>query len=171
MGETNSSKAATPLTNTQALQWGGRGVATTTHGEVGAVVVGFMATTRQRLEMKGEGRVGGNKERKRWRLLSWVYLPVALVAVWQKRLSVSPLICCVSQRVDGFITPHVIIWERQQVESELPAWKYGSHLHSGGINTTWASVFTIPVVIFLVQIRNVVMHACHCARATCWSLV
>lgn len=33
-GETNSSKAATPLTNTQALQWGSRGVATTTHREV-----------------------------------------------------------------------------------------------------------------------------------------
>lgn len=73
---------------------------------------GGMATPQQRWE-KGGGRVGGNKERKRWRLLSRVYLPVALVAVWQKRLFVSPLICRVSQRVDVFIMLRFIVWERR----------------------------------------------------------
>lgn len=43
------------------------------------------------------------EERERWRLLSWVYLPVALMGVWQKRALILPLICRVSRRVDVFI--------------------------------------------------------------------
>lgn len=63
-----------------------------------------MVTPRQKWE-KEEGRVGGNKEKKneRWRLLSGVYLPGALVAVWQKCLVVSSLILGVTQWLDVFI--------------------------------------------------------------------
>lgn len=59
---------------------------------------GGMVTPRQKWEKEG-GRVGGNKEKKneRWRLLSGVYLPGALVAVWQKCLFVSSLILGVTQ--------------------------------------------------------------------------
>lgn len=87
--------------------------------------------TEAEIGNESKGRVGGKKEGETRGLLPRVCLPVALVAVWQKGLSVSPLICRISQRVGVFITLRVIMGERQPVVCELPAQEHGSSAFRG----------------------------------------
>lgn len=90
-----------------------------------------MVTPRQKWEKEG-GRVGGNKKEKneRWRLLSGVYLPGALVAVWQKCLVVSSLIFGVTQWLDVFIVRRFIV-RGTSGRARAPC----SNLHAGGRKT------------------------------------
>lgn len=95
-GGTNSGKAATPLTNTQALQWDSCRVATTTHREAR----GHMATPRHRLDGRGGGNKGGMKE-----------MEVITLGV----------VTCLAAELPCQSVGEWLCWEGQEMERKLPA--------------------------------------------------